>query len=67
MRTVMHEEHQADYMKGYEAKAQEIRDMGWQAARDKFNLDYPIGRGKSPKTLGAYYYASGEIDALVDN
>lgn len=64
MRTVTHTEHQKDFDAGYDAKQAEIREMGWSAARDKFNLENPTGQ--NPSSLGAYYYADGELQALVD-
>lgn len=64
MRHIAHDENRADYLKGYDSKMAEIRSMGWDEARDKFNLDYL--HGWKPKNTSAYYYASGEIDALAD-
>jgi hypothetical protein len=64
MRQVTHKEYQEDYSKGYKSKIEEIHDMGWDNARDKFNLDYP--RNHKPSNSGAYYYSQGEIDALAD-
>lgn len=64
MRTVTHTEHQKDFDAGYNAKQAEIREMGWNAARDKFNMDNP--HGQNPSSLGAYYYADGELQALED-
>jgi hypothetical protein len=64
MRTIYHAEHQNDFHAGYEAKSLEIKEMGWEAARDKFNLDNPADYVYG--SLAGYYYASGEIEALVD-
>ena len=64
MRQIENDTNRMDYLAGYDSKIEEIRGMGWDAARDKFNLDYP--HGWKPKNNGAYYYASGEIDALAD-
>lgn len=63
MRKVTHTEHQKDYDLGFDAKMAEILTMGIEAAKNKFNLENPTGQ--QPKSLGAYYYASGEMDAIV--
>jgi len=65
MRTIFHAEHQNAFNAGYEAKLEEIREMGWIAARDKFNLDNPVGHVYG--SLASYYYASGEIEAFFDH
>ena len=52
------------YLQGYNTKIAEINSMGWEEARDKFNMDYP--RPYKPQNSEAYYYACGEIDALAD-
>ena len=52
------------YHDGYEAKIVEIDGMGWEAARDKLNLDYPIGEPLGSED--AYEYAKGEMQALLD-
>jgi hypothetical protein len=64
MRQVTHQQHQNDFQNGYEAKAAELREMGFAAARDKFNLDNPVGH--HPSSLAAYYYQAGELAALVN-
>lgn len=64
MRNIQEETNRMDYLKGYDSKIEEIRAMGWEDARDKFNLDYP--RGSKPLNSGSYYYSQGEIDALAD-
>ena len=64
MRNIQEETNRMDYLKGYDSKIEEIRAMGLCAARDKFNLDYPIGH--KPLNLGSYYYGEGEMDAMVD-
>lgn len=64
MRNIQEETNRTEYLKGYESKSEEIRAMGWDEARDKFNFDYP--RGSRPLSSGAYYYSQGEIDALAD-
>ena len=30
------------YLQGYNAKIGEINGMGWEEARDKFNMEYPV-------------------------
>ena len=53
------------YYAGYEAKAKEIAEMGWEAARDAFNLANPPGQKWSGSTNGLAY-AQGEFHALAD-
>lgn len=53
------------YHDGYEAKITEIDGMGWNAARDKLNLDYPPGQPWTG-SVDAYHYAKGEMQALLD-
>lgn len=53
------------YYAGFEAKKVEIEGMGWVAARDKFNLDYPKDSGYSFSKC-AWEYAKGEMDALLN-
>lgn len=62
MRHVTHQEHQEAYIAGWEAMTVEVREMGFEAARNKFNLENPVG--EQPKNMGAYYYACGGIDCL---
>jgi hypothetical protein len=63
MRQVTHPEFQNTYAAGFNAKQAEINAMGFAASRDKFNMDNPVGQKHS--SMAAYYYAEGEIDALV--
>lgn len=65
LNNVKHNHHEQDYISGYEAVAQEIREIGFSAARDKFNIDNPVGQ--KPSSLGAYYYAKGGCDALSES
>ena len=51
------------YAKGFEAKSLEIREIGFVAARDKFNAENPTNVKYS--SLAAYHYAKGELEALV--
>ena len=53
------------YHNGYEAKVLEINNMGWIAARDKLNLDYPPGQ-KYTGSQDGYLYLKGEMQALLD-
>lgn len=62
---VTHKEFEQDYINGYEAVLQDIRGMGWEAARDKFNIDYPPVEHIFC-SLSAYYFTKGMMDALVD-
>lgn len=58
-----HNQYAEDYQKGYSDMLDDIADMGWNAARDKFNIDNPVGQQVSG--MAAYYYAKGGIDALL--
>ena len=51
---------------GYEAKAQEIREMGFEAARNAFNLANPPGQ-KWTGSADGFQYACGEMEALVQS
>jgi hypothetical protein len=53
------------YWKGFEAKTEEIKQMGFTAARDKFNLEHPIGC--KHETADGHWYSHGEFDALCSN
>ncbi len=65
MRTVTHPAHQKDFDAGYAAKVAEIEEMGIKAARAKFCAEIPADW--KPASLGAYYYADGELRAIIDN
>lgn len=52
------------FHKGFESKQSEIREMGFEAARDKFNLDNPAGQ-KWQGTTGGLQFALGEFEALT--
>ncbi len=75
LNNVTHKEFEQDYINGYEAVLQDIREIGWEAAREKFNIDYRPGTHVfcvitacylSEGNLSAYYFAKGRIDALYD-
>ncbi len=53
------------YNAGFAAKKQEISEMGFFAARDKFNLDCPVGV-KWTGSAGALEYCKGEMAALEE-
>lgn len=53
------------YYKGYDAKKEEIAAMGFEAARDKFNAENPVGQKWTGSAEGLQY-AFGEFQALVD-
>ena len=59
--TITHPEFASAYWAGYESAKQEIAAMGWEATRDKFNLDTPSTNLSMP----AFYYAKGQIQALL--
>ena len=54
------------YFDGYDSKVNEINGMGFDAARDKLNLNYPCGEKYSGSADG-FYFMHGEADALVDH
>lgn len=51
------------FYNGYESKVNEIQGMGWGAARDKLNLDYPLGE-KYKGSIERYNFMQGESEAL---
>lgn len=55
----------AAFYAGYESKAAEIVEMGWTAARNKFNFDQPPGQKWTGRGEGLAY-AHGEFQALSD-
>jgi len=61
--TITHTEFSTEYFAGYEAAKADISDMGFAAARDKFNMDNPVGMHLS---MSAYYYAKGFLNGLMD-
>ena len=64
MRETYHPEHQKDFDAGYDAKMQEIDQLGYQEARNKFFKEFPIAY--KPKSLAGYYFADGQCHALHD-
>lgn len=63
MTTITHNQYAKDYHSGYNAVLDDIVGMGWNAARNKFNIDNPTGQPIAG--MAAYYYAKGGIDALL--
>jgi len=59
--TITHTEFANAYWSGYESARDEIAQMGWEATRDKFNLETPSTNLSMP----AYYYAKGQMQALL--
>lgn len=53
------------FCNGYETKMVEIKEMGWEAAKDKFNMDFIPGKPWTGSTLGLEF-AKGEFEALMD-
>ena len=53
------------FFNGYDSKVAEINSIGFEDARDKLNLDYPIGE-KYKGTSEDYYFMQGEAQALSD-
>ena len=64
MNSATNQEQSDAYHAGYKAKVVEIDGMGWNAARDKFNADYP--RDSRQCSMMAWHYSKGEMDALVE-
>ena len=58
-------EQQEAFIRGYEAKIQEVESTGWTASLDKFNLDYP--RKVNNYSPNGYAFAMGEHEALLDS
>ena len=54
-----------EYYAGFDAKSDEIKTMGFEAARDKFNLENPPGQ-KWTGSIQGLNYARGEYQALCD-
>ena len=53
------------FNKGFESKRDEIKEMGWVSARNKFNADYPPGK-PLPEDMSAEgrAFAFGEYEAI---
>lgn len=51
------------YEDGFSAKRREITEMGFAAARDKFNVECPVGV-KWAGSQSGLAYANGEMAAL---
>ena len=65
LNNVTHKEFEQDYIDGYEAALQDIREMGLDAAHEKFNIDYcPVDHMFC--SLPDYYFVKGRMDALID-
>jgi len=57
---------QKAFEKGFQTKAEEINEIGWNAARDKFNMENPAPR-HTPKdaTPEGEAYLQGENEAIL--
>ena len=53
-----------DFAAGFAAVKEEIAAMNFAAARDKFNMDNPVGHNFS--STAARMYAEGGMQALVE-
>jgi len=53
-----------DFAAGFAAVKEEIAAMGFPAARDKFNMENPVGHEFS--SFAARMYAEGGMQALVE-
>lgn len=54
------------YYAGYDDTASKIREIGFSAVRDEFNLIHPPGQPFEGSVDG-YWYAHGSFAALADN
>lgn len=61
----LNKEQQEAFVRGYQAKLEEVKSIGWVAARDKYNLGYP--HKVNSYSLNGYAYACGEHEALLDS
>jgi hypothetical protein len=61
----LNKQQQEAYINGWEAMTEEVKQLGWVAARDKFNLDNPPLDLKRNLTLNGYAYACGGLDYLL--
>ena len=63
MRTVLHSEHQSTYNSGLTQGKADVKELGFEAARDSFNAKYPAPYRFN--SLSDYYFADGYSDGLV--
>ena len=54
------------YWKGYDAKQEEVAAIGFEKAREAFNIANPPGQKWTGSAAG-HQYAIGEFDALYDS
>lgn len=52
------------FYSGLEHKTREIKEMGFVAARDKLNVDYPLGQPWNGSEDGRHFML-GECEALL--
>ncbi len=60
-----HTQHQADYDAGRGAALDDIESFGICQAAAKWREENPIDQ--QPSSLGAYYYAKGGLETIVEN
>ncbi len=60
-----HTQHQADYDAGCEAALEDIESFGICHAAAKWREENPTDH--QPSSLGAYYYAKGGLETIVEN
>ena len=58
------EEAEHAFNSGYDSKVVEIKEMGWEAARNKLNAEVPPGQKVPMSSLGRWFF-TGEADALM--
>lgn len=54
-----------DFIKGYEATKEFLKSYSVEEVKKQFNTVYPIGCKFS--SMAAYFYAKGELAAILDN
>jgi hypothetical protein len=64
--TVTHPEHQSDYDAGRRATIEDVEAFGFATAHKKWHAETTASATDNFGNLGAYYYAKGGLDVLVE-
>jgi len=56
-----------DFIMGYHLSVLNIESDGYQITLDNFNSFYPVGLSTYFNNLTDYFYAKGQMAALLDN
>lgn len=56
-----------DFIQGYHLALLNIESDGYNVTLDNFNNFYPVGLSTYFKNLTDYFYAKGQMAALLDN